>query len=240
MTSSDAGFSIHDRVFSRHLMFEVLAALDGASLIRTRAGARHVLAVPAVRSLAHHPALLEIARGYVGSQAVVFRATLFDKSGVSNWLVTWHQDTALPMKSRMETRGWGPWSIKGGVVHAIAPVAALERLVALRVHLDDSGVDNGPLRVLPHTHTSGVLAHEDIQKLALTVAPVECVTAGGGVVAMRPLAVHASSKALTDRLRRVLHIEYAPATSLAGGELALGWRALYRLLHQTNYRKSVD
>jgi hypothetical protein len=222
MISSDPGFSIHDRVFSRHLMLDVLAALDDANLIRTRPGARHVLAVPAVRSLADHPALLEIAREYVGLQALPFRATLFDKSAVSNWLVTWHQDTALPMKSRTETPGWGPWSIKGGVLHAIARAAALERLVALRVHLDDSGADNGPLRVLPHTHTSGILRHEEIEKLALTVAPVDCLTDAGGVVGMRPLAVHASSKALTDRPRRVLHSEFAPAASLAGGELALG------------------
>jgi hypothetical protein len=62
MTSSDSGFSIHDRVFSRHLMLELLAALGGANLVRTRAGARNVLAVPAVRSLAEHPALLDIAR----------------------------------------------------------------------------------------------------------------------------------------------------------------------------------
>ena len=108
------------------------------------------------------------------------------------------------------------------VLHAIAPAAALERLVALRVHLDDSGPDNGPLRVLSDTHTSGVLAHEEIEKLALTVAPVDCLTGAGGVVAMRPLAIHASSKALTDRPRRVLHIEFAPAVTLAGAELALG------------------
>jgi hypothetical protein len=222
MTSSDSGFSIHDRVFSRHLMLELLAALGGANLVRTRAGARNVLAVPAVRSLAEHPALLDIARAYVGSPAFPFRATLFDKSAVSNWLVTWHQDTTLPMKSRTETPGWGPWSIKGGVLHAIAPAAALERLIALRVHLDDSGPDNGPLRVLPHTHTRGILGHEEIEKLALTVAPVDCVTGAGGVVGMRPLAVHASSKALTDRPRRVLHIEFAATAALAGGELALG------------------
>src|SRR5262249_40953464 len=100
--------------------------------------------------------------------------------------------------------------------------AALEQLVALRVHLDDSGFDNGPLRVLPHTHTSGILADEEIEKRALTVAPVDCVIGTGGVVAMRPLAVHASSKALADRPRRVLHIEFAPAAALAGGELLLG------------------
>lgn len=63
--------------------------------------------------------------------------------------------------------------------------------------------------MLPTTQTHGILAHETIQELASTVTPVECVTNAGGVVAMRPLAVHASSKARVDRPRRVVHIEYA-------------------------------
>jgi hypothetical protein len=39
---------------------------------------------------------------------------------------------------------------------------------------------------------------------------------------MRPLIVHASSKATDDRPRRVLHIEYAPSLVLSEGvELAV-------------------
>jgi hypothetical protein len=68
----------------------------------------------------------------------------------------------------------------------------------------------------------GIFRHEEIEKLLLTVAPVDCVTGSGGVVGMGPLAVHASSKAESDRPRRVLHIEFAPAALLAGGELPLG------------------
>ncbi|MGC2473470.1 MAG: hypothetical protein WA485_03995 [Candidatus Sulfotelmatobacter sp.] len=37
----------------------------------------------------------------------------------------------------------------------------------------------------------------------------------GGVVAMRPLLVHASSKSRAAIPRRVLHIEYAAANSIA-------------------------
>ena len=67
-----------------------------------------------------------------------FRATLFDKSPKSNWLVVWHQDTALTICERIDAAGWGPWSTKAGVLYAHAPAAALERVVALRVCLDDS------------------------------------------------------------------------------------------------------
>jgi ectoine hydroxylase-related dioxygenase (phytanoyl-CoA dioxygenase family) len=91
------------------------------------------------------------------------------------------------------------------------------------VHLDDSTLVNGPLRVLPGTHAGGVLTHEEIQHLAAVVTPVACVAPAGGVVAMRPLVVHASSKASDNQPRRVLHIEYATSVHFGAGiELAVG------------------
>jgi hypothetical protein len=204
-------------------MARIRQALMGAELVRTNAGARHVLRVPAIRTLASHPALVNLAAMFVGAPASPFRATLFDKSAVSNWLVTWHQDTALPMCQRVDHPLWGPWSVKGGVLHAIAPAAALAMVVALRVHLDDSTLTNGPLRVLPGTHAGGILPREDIQRFAGVVSPVECVSSAGGVVAMRPLVVHASPKARDHQPRRVLHIEYAATIHLGAGiELAVG------------------
>jgi hypothetical protein len=41
----------------------------------------------------------------------------------------------------------------------------------------------------------------------------------GGVLAMRPLLIHSSSKARTPDPRRVLHIEYAESLDLAPGIL---------------------
>jgi len=88
-------------------------------------------------------------------------------------------------------------------------------VVALRVHLDDSTSANGPLRVLPGTHRLGLLSDERIGLLRHEIVPVECLSPAGGVVAMRPLVVHASSKSREARPRRVLHIEYATRLDLA-------------------------
>jgi hypothetical protein len=44
-----------------------------------------------------------------------------DKSPISNWLVAWHQDKALPLRERRELAGRGPWSVKDGVIYANAP-----------------------------------------------------------------------------------------------------------------------
>ena len=222
MTQIDRGHFIFDRVFTRTEMVRVLEALSGASLDRTRAGARHLLTVPVVRDLSADPRMVQVASRFVGPTAVPFRATLFDKSPGANWLVVWHQDTALPLLERIEGDEWGPWSTKAGVLHAHAPAWALEQVVALRVSLDDSFETNGPLRILPNTHRGGVFSDVQIERMARETTPVDCVAESGGVIAMRPLTIHASSKSITDRPRRILHIEYAAAVRLAPGvELAV-------------------
>src|SRR5436309_10478132 len=157
MHNSDAGYSINEQVVARREIAQICATLAEADFARTKAGARHVLRIPTVRALAARPALLALAATFIGAQPIPFRATLFEKSVASNWLVAWHQDTSLPLRQRVEVASWGPWTVKGGVVHAIAPASALATVVALRVHLDDSTQANGPLRVLPGTHADGVL-----------------------------------------------------------------------------------
>jgi ectoine hydroxylase-related dioxygenase (phytanoyl-CoA dioxygenase family) len=89
--------------------------------------------------------------------------------------------------------------------------------VALRLHLDDSTSENGPLRVLPGTHTSGVLSDAQIRELARRTERVACTVNRGGILVMRPLLVHASSKSLGSAPRRVLHFEYAASEMLGNG-----------------------
>jgi hypothetical protein len=62
----------------------------------------------AVAALAADQRLLEIARSLLGMHAVPFRATLFEKSGKANWLVAWHQDTALPLETRFDADDGDP------------------------------------------------------------------------------------------------------------------------------------
>jgi ectoine hydroxylase-related dioxygenase (phytanoyl-CoA dioxygenase family) len=219
--TADPGYAVHPHVLDGAAIQLILDALGQADLNRTKAGARHVLAVPAVRALAANPRLLDLAARFVGPSPIAFRATLFDKSPSANWLVAWHQDTALPLKRRVEDPAWGPWSVKAGVLYAHAPAVVLESVVALRVSLDDSTSTNGPLRVLPDSHRYGVLTDQAIARLAAEIPPVECFTPSGGVVAMRPLTVHASSKAADDRQRRVLHIEYARSARFEDADLAV-------------------
>ena len=212
-----AGFSVHPAVFAPAEISTLATSLESTVLERTRAGARHLMGIAAVRRLAEDPRLLAIARNFLGSEACPFRATLFDKSPDANWLVAWHQDTALPIEARVDVAGWGSWSEKQGILYAHAPAIVLERVVALRVHLDHSTEDNGPLRVIPGSHLDGVLTDAEVGVRAARASSVTCLVSRGGVVAMRPLVIHASSKAKAPLARRVLHIEYADSLELGAG-----------------------
>lgn len=219
---NDTGFWIEQDVLSSQKCEELLAALsrDERQRVerqRSRAGARHLMSHSAVAAIAGDQRLISIAQRALGAGAVPYRATLFEKTGPANWLVVWHQDTALPLVSRFDAADWGPWSCKAGIHYAHAPAWALERILALRIHLDASTSENGPLRVLPGSHTRGVMSDEEVFALAAAHQHVECLVSRGGVMAMRPLLVHSSGKSQTDAPRRVLHVEYAESLDLARG-----------------------
>ncbi len=217
MSLETHGFEIFERVFEAAQIESLVAALEATPLPRSRAGSRHAMRHPAIAELARDARLMHIAHEALGREAVPFKATLFDKGPDANWLVAWHQDTSLPMRERREVAGWGPWSVKDGVIYANAPAHALDRVLALRVHLDDSAAANGPLRVLPGSHRRGVLVDAEVHRASLDTPPVQCLVGRGGVLAMKPLIVHASSKSVGDAPRRVLHFEYAAAPVMGDG-----------------------
>lgn len=213
----EQGYATVPGVLSTRELIPVLVSLADLKPLPHRAGVRHVLHHPTVNVVAHDPRLMEMAQAVLGSSAFPFRATLFDKTPDSNWLIAWHQDTALPLREKVDTPGWGPWSEKEGVIYAHAPASALGQVLALRLHLDDCTEANGPLRVLPGTHELGVLSDEEIGRHATYQEPVEVLMSKGGVVAMRPLIIHASSKSRSQTPRRILHIEYSSTRAFGEG-----------------------
>ena len=210
----DLGYQIMENVLSAG---ECDYLVDALSVMKGRAGARHLMSHPAVAGVALDERLVEIAKCVLGGSAVPYRATLFEKSVHAQWLVPWHQDRALPVAQFSDVPGWGPWSRKAGIEYAHAPAAALSRIVALRVHLDVSRGDNGPLRIVPGSHQLGVMPEREVIATAWKRQHVECVVGRGGVLVMRPLLIHSSSKGLSDEPRRVLHIEYADSLDIATG-----------------------
>src|SRR5215813_10350785 len=147
-----SGFAVVENVLSSE---ECDSLTDAICTPFMCAGVRNLMSNSIVASLAHDHRLLGLAANVLGETAIPFRATLFDKSSTSNWHVLWHQDRALPLATQFNSTEWGPWSMKSGILYALAPAWALNRVIALRIHLDASTHDNGPLRVVPASHSSG-------------------------------------------------------------------------------------
>jgi hypothetical protein len=179
-----------------------------------RGGVRNLLGLPSVRELVRSPSVRDLAAGVLGDGCVAVRATLFDKTPAANWKVPWHQDLTIAVAERHALAGHGPWTRKGGVPHVQPPAAVLEQMLAVRVHLDACGPDNGPLRVLPGSHRAGRLSAAEIDAWRESQPSVVCAVRRDGIVAMRPLLLHASSAAAIAASRRVLHVEFASATAL--------------------------
>lgn len=175
-----------------------------------RGGVRNLFAVaPSVQALATSPAVRSVAEAVLGPGAFAVRAILFDKTPGANWKVVWHQDLTIAVRGRAHVAGFGPWSEKAGVVHVQPPAELLERMLAVRVHLDDCGPDNGPVRVLSRSHRVGRLSGSAIDAWRAATTPVDCLVVRGGILAFRPLILHASSPATVAGHRRVVHIEFA-------------------------------
>ncbi len=136
---------------------DALSAL--ANSRQGRGGVRNLLLdVPAVARLAISLAVRTVAEQVLGPHAFAVRALFFDKTPDANWKVIWHQDLTIAVERQVHVEGYGPWSVKDGVPHVQPPVEILEQMLAVRVHLDASGTDNGPVRVLSGSHRVGRLS----------------------------------------------------------------------------------
>jgi ectoine hydroxylase-related dioxygenase (phytanoyl-CoA dioxygenase family) len=169
---------------------------------------RNLLSLPIVRELATSRAVRDIMETILGPQCFSARAILFNKRQESNWKVVWHQDLTIAVRERQEIEGFGPWSKKAGITHVQPPAEIMSRMLAVRLHLDDSGPDNGPLRVIAGSHTEGRFSAQQVESREKSGC-VTCLVPKGGALLMRPLLLHASSACTTPKPRRVVHFEFA-------------------------------
>lgn len=172
------------------------------------AGTRCLLDHAMVRKVALHLKRELVGRGALGVDAVAIQAIAFDKTDNANWKVAWHQDLMFPFAGRVSSPSYALASVKEGVDYARPPREVLENLLAVRLHLDDCDETNGPLRVSPGSHLSGVLQATEMASRVAEQGEVTCLAREGQVLLMRPLLLHASSKATVPKHRRVLHVVF--------------------------------
>jgi ectoine hydroxylase-related dioxygenase (phytanoyl-CoA dioxygenase family) len=171
---------------------------------------RNLLSIPSIQALATSKPVREIVEAVLGPECFAVRGIFFNKTRTSNWKVVWHQDLTIAVRERKSAEGFGPWTTKAGVLHVQPPSEIMAGLLAIRLHLDDSEFDNGPLRVVAGSHRAGRLSREEISATNKEDS-VTCTVPRGGALVMRPLLLHASSASATTKPRRVIHLEFAGA-----------------------------
>lgn len=209
------GFTIVENVISPQQVEQLrtaIAEIPSGEEVRRRTnvyGIRNLLALsPACRELAASEAIRKLVTPILGEGCFAVRGTFFDKVPGANWNLRWHQDSVIAVEQRVEAPGFRAWSVKAGVVQVRPPVEVLQKMLAIRVHLDDCLESNGALRILKGTHQQRWLP-ENLEDAKSKHEVAMCEVPTGGVLAMRPLALHASSASESPQHRRVIHIEYA-------------------------------
>ncbi|MGV3724809.1 MAG: phytanoyl-CoA dioxygenase family protein, partial [Actinomycetota bacterium] len=202
------GFALLPALLSAGEVAELIAAVEAAEGFR-RGGMRRVAErVPAVAALSRSRAIRNAVEAVLGPDVTLARSLLFDKTPAGNWNVAWHQDVTIAVRERLDALGFSAWSVKDGVPHVQPPDEVLARVLAVRVHLDDCGPDNGALRVLPGSHAHGRLSEEAVDAWRARVPERVCAARAGDALLMRPLLLHASSAAVRPAHRRVIQLEF--------------------------------
>jgi ectoine hydroxylase-related dioxygenase (phytanoyl-CoA dioxygenase family) len=181
----------------------------------SRCPERNLLSVPSVHALASSKPVREVMESVLGPHCFAVRGIFFNKTQSSNWKVVWHQDLTIAVRERRDVNGFGPWTRKAGVWHVQPPADVMSGMLSIRLHLDESGLHNGPLRVICRSHREGRLSAEEIAGWEKGNC-VTCAVPKGGALLMRPLLLHASSACVIPKPRRVIHLEFA-ATELPQG-----------------------
>ncbi|MEN2788267.1 phytanoyl-CoA dioxygenase family protein [Sphingomonas oligophenolica] len=201
----------------------VLPRIEAAlgALAPDRAGSRlhGISALPALVGTGTR--ICAIAAEALGRPSRPVRAILFDKTAATNWSLGWHQDRTIVVAERRDVDGFGPWTIKAGLLHVAPPFDLLTRMVTLRLHLDPVGADNAPLMIAPGSHRFGRVAEPLIDGIVAACGVATCHAERGDVWLYATPILHASNAALAPSRRRVLQIDYA-AEALPGGLEWLG------------------
>ena len=135
------------------------------------------------------------------------KSIYFDKPPSANWIVNWHQDLTINLTNKKEVDNYKNWRTKEDRVVVQPNLEMLESIFTIRIHLDNCKKENGALRIIEGSHKKGVIKITDWIKEKEGIETI-CEVKKGGILLMKPLALHASRRTENNKNRRVIHIEF--------------------------------
>lgn len=209
------GFSIIDNIYTVNEVQSILSAISNTDTSKDTfrksndlfAIRQFLKEVPEAFGLIFTQRLRSIIKEILGENFFVVKSIYFDKPETSNWYVPYHQDLTISVDKKAELDNYGPWTTRQNQFAVQPPIDILENIVTIRIHLDDTDENNGALRVIPGSHLKKVYRPETIDWNL--EAETSCRVNMGGLMLMKPLTLHSSSRTTNNQKRRVVHIEFS-------------------------------
>jgi len=209
------GFSMVNNIYTEEEIKQILTVIEAADTERaTFRKSEDLFAIrqffkelPEVIAIVFNDHLKQILLDVFGDAYFAVKSIYFDKPEKSNWYVAYHQDLTISVNNKLELEGFGPWTVKQDQFAVQPPISILERNFTIRIHLDDTNAHNGALKVVPRSHLKKVYRPETINWEK--EQEVICNVNRGGIMFMKPLLLHSSSRTTNGQKRRVIHIEFS-------------------------------
>ncbi len=209
------GFSIIENIYSNDEIVSIISTIEEAdSANETFRKSNDLFAirqflkeVPCTINLIFNDNLKRVIKNVFGEGFFVVKSIYFDKPSTSNWYVTYHQDLTISVDNKIELDGFGSWTTKQNQYAVQPPIEYLENISTIRIHLDDTNEENGALRIIKHSHKNEL--HQAIAIDTENKTEIICPVKKGGIMLMKPLIMHSSSRTTNNKRRRVIHIEFS-------------------------------
>ncbi|WP_221390568.1 phytanoyl-CoA dioxygenase family protein [Dyadobacter sp. NIV53] len=215
---SKEGFAIVEQIFSGSEVDKIISTISGSDTNKSTfrktedlfAIRQFLKEIPDSVKQIFSDKFIQILEDNFGKDFFVVKSIYFDKPGESNWFVPYHQDLTISVDKKINLPGFGPWTTKQNQFAVQPPLEILEDNFTARIHLDDTNEENGALKIIPKSHLKGVYRAETIDWNVEN--EISCNVGKGGVMFMKPLLLHASSRTTNYMKRRVIHIEFSRRT----------------------------
>lgn len=162
------GFSVLSDLYSESEISRILVCIenaeqDGNSFMKTKdlfAIRQLIINVPELSELLFNRKLTELISDLSESEYFLTKAIYFDKPSESNWFVAYHQDLSISVDKKIELENYVNWTFKKGQNGVQPPIKILQDTITIRVHLDKTDKHNGALKVIPKSHSKGIIRAE--------------------------------------------------------------------------------
>ena len=209
------GFTVINDIFSTEEVEQIISVIESADSTKSTfrksadlfAIRQFLKEIPAVQKILLNDKLRDIIYELFGKNYFITKSIYFDKPEQSNWFVAYHQDLTISVDKKIELKDFGSWTTKQNQFSVQPPIEFLESNFTIRVHLDNTNENNGALKVISNSHTKGIYRADSINWE--TEKESICTTLKGGIMIMRPLLLHSSSRTINNSKRRVIHIEFS-------------------------------